>query len=170
LLLVIYYCGRILNFSGHPNPNLNIVDPASYVSMPEFKTEIRVTWVDTDAAGIVHFSNHFRFFERAEEDLLRRIGLSYSLIRSKYGIGIPKVEAHCKYLAPLKHDDIIQVSVLVDDIKEKTFKEEFRAINIAGDILAAEGYIVCVALSIETGRSIPLPLDIVTKLKAFSKS
>jgi YbgC/YbaW family acyl-CoA thioester hydrolase len=138
--------------------------------MQEFKTEIRVSWVDTDAAGIVHFSNYFRFFERAEENLLRQIGLSYSLIRSKYGIGIPRVEAHCRYLASLKHDDVIQVNVLIDEVKEKTFKEEFRVTNISGDHPIAEGYIICVAMSFETGRSIPLPAEIAIKLKAIAKS
>src|ERR1700730_8289994 len=128
--------------------------------MAEFRTDIRVTWVDTDAAGIVHFSNHFRFFERAEENLLRQIGLSYSLIRSKYGIGIPKVEAHCKYLAPVKHDDVIQVNVLIEDIKEKMFKEVFRATSGVGANPVAEGYLICVAMSFETGRSTPLPTEI----------
>ena len=32
-----------------------------------FKTYIRVSWTDTDAAQVVHFSNYFRFFEKAEE-------------------------------------------------------------------------------------------------------
>jgi acyl-CoA thioesterase FadM len=33
-----------------------------------FRIEYRVTWADTDAAGVVNFSRYFLFFERCEEE------------------------------------------------------------------------------------------------------
>jgi acyl-CoA thioester hydrolase len=152
-------------------PDLKIsFDSCDFHLMTEFKTDIRVSWVDTDAAGLVHFSNYFRFFERAEESLLGQIELNYSLLRSRYGIGIPKVEAHCKYLAALHHEDVIQIKVAVRDIEEKTFREDFHLIGTAKDNLVAEGYVVSIAMSFETGRSVPIPPEVASKLKSFMKS
>jgi acyl-CoA thioester hydrolase len=136
--------------------------------MTEYKTEIRVGWVDTDAAGLMHFSNYFRFFEHAEESLLRQMGTSYSLLRSKYGIGLPKVEAHCKYLAALRHDDLVEIGLSLKEIREKTFKEDFHL--ICKETLVAEGYVVNAAMSFETGRSVPLPSELASKLKSFAEA
>ena len=41
-----------------------------------FKTERRVEFRDTDAAGIVHFSVFFAYMEQAEHEFLRSLGLS----------------------------------------------------------------------------------------------
>ncbi len=41
-----------------------------------FHSRRRVEFVDTDMAGIVHFSNFFRWMESAEVDFLHARGLS----------------------------------------------------------------------------------------------
>ena len=43
-----------------------------------FRTTRRVDFVDTDMAGIVHFSNFFRYMESAEVEFLRARGLTVS--------------------------------------------------------------------------------------------
>ena len=48
--------------------------------MPSFKTSFRVSWVDTDAAGIVHFSNYFKYFEKAEEELYRILNFNFESV------------------------------------------------------------------------------------------
>ena len=47
--------------------------------MPVFQTKRRIEFCDTDMAGIVHFSNFFRYMEAAECELLRTRGLSVKL-------------------------------------------------------------------------------------------
>lgn len=39
-------------------------------------TRRRVEFVETDAAGIVHFSSFFVYMEQAEHELLRHLGLN----------------------------------------------------------------------------------------------
>ena len=46
--------------------------------MAVFKTIYRVSWSDIDGAQVVHHSNYFRLFERAEEDFYQHLGLSLS--------------------------------------------------------------------------------------------
>ena len=45
----------------------------------EFQLSRRVEFSDTDMAGIMHFSNFFRFMEAAETAFLRSLGLSVVL-------------------------------------------------------------------------------------------
>ena len=42
----------------------------------EFKAQRRVEFSDTDMAGIMHFSNFFKFMEVAETDFLTARGLN----------------------------------------------------------------------------------------------
>ena len=66
-----------------------------------FTTTRRVEFGDTDMAGIMHFSNFFRFMEAAETDFLRARGLSVSLAgRRASQCGFPRVSAACDFTKP----------------------------------------------------------------------
>jgi len=55
--------------------------------MPPFKTTYKISWADTDAAEVVHFSNYFRFFERAEEEMYQKLGFTFNDFIQKYNSG-----------------------------------------------------------------------------------
>ena len=55
----------------------------------EFKLTRRVDFSDTDMAGIMHFSNFFRFMEAAEQAFFRSLGFSIYDTRRHPGIGWP---------------------------------------------------------------------------------
>ena len=61
-----------------------------------FKTSFRVSWADTDAAQVVHFSNYFRFFEKTEEEFYRHLGFTFTDAEDK-GLWFPRVEAFCQF-------------------------------------------------------------------------
>ncbi len=129
-----------------------------------FKARFRVSWSDTDAAGIVHFSNHFRYVERAEEELYNSMGFDFVSIFRKYGFALPRVEACCKYYSPLRFNDIIEVRIVVEEVREKSLTYRFQIYNVTEDKLAAEGHIVAVAADISKGRSVPLDREFVERL------
>ena len=83
-----------------------------------FKTPFRVAWVDTDAAQVVHYSNYFRFFERAEEEFYRHLGFSFTDLHAT-GLWFPRVEASCQYKRPARFDDLLEVEVRIGELKEK---------------------------------------------------
>jgi len=137
-----------------------------------FKVKYRVSFVETDSAGIVHFSNYFRYFERAEEELYNSIGrnLDFVSLMKKYGYTLPRVEAHCKYFSPLRFNDVFEVRIWVEEVKEKSIKYGFEIYNITTDKLSARGYVVVVAANLEKGVSVPLDKEFVELiLKATKK-
>ncbi len=115
--------------------------------MNDFRIQLRVTWVETDAAQVVHFTNYFRYFERAEEEFYNKLGLDF-LSLSKYNVWLPRVEAHCKYLSPCRFNDLIEVSLRIDKIREKSIHYGFTINNLTTGKKSAEGYVVAVAASI----------------------
>ena len=50
------------------------------------KIDIRVYYEDTDAGGIVYYSNYLKFTERCRTELLRDLGISQSNLNEKFGL------------------------------------------------------------------------------------
>ena len=135
---------------------------------PAFKTVFRIVWAETDAAGVVHYSNYFRFFERAEEEFYRQLGFTFT-DTSERGLWFPRVEAFCQYKQPARFNDLIEVELAIDDMKEKSLRYSFKIFNKETTFLLATGYIVLVAADKKTGKATQIPKDIVNKLAPFTK-
>jgi len=133
--------------------------------LPSFKTLYRVSWADTDAAQMVYFSNFFRFFSKAEEDFYEHLGL-LELFATKEVI-LPRVEAHCQYKKPAKFNDLLEIELTVEDLKEKSVKYGFKIYNKKTNELIAEGYLVAVAVNRHTLKAVQIPQEILEKLRAF---
>ncbi len=137
--------------------------------MVVFKTVYRVTWSDTDAAGVVHHSNYFRLFERTEEEFYEHLGLSIDYL-ANLGFWLPRIEVFCTYRTPSRFGDVLEISLSVDEIKEKVVKYGFVVKKKDTDILVAEGYVVAVAADKGFGKAINIPHKVIEKLKAFKNS
>ncbi|MGQ9566315.1 MAG: acyl-CoA thioesterase [Candidatus Bathyarchaeales archaeon] len=137
--------------------------------MPPFKTTYKVSWADTDAAEVVHFSNYFRFFERAEEEMYQKLGFTFNDFIQKYNLWLPRVEALCKFKAPAKFGDLLEISLTVDDIKEKSVKYLFSITKKENKQPIAEGYVILVAANKKLGKAIAIPKKFIQKLETYKK-
>ena len=129
-----------------------------------FKHTFRVHWVDTDVAGVMHFTNFLRYFEACEEEFFRSISQPFNTVRQKYGILLPRVEAHCHYKAACRFDDLIEVTMTVREVSEKTITYDFQIIRQDDRKLAAEGSIKCIAVNSDW-KAVPLPSELAMLLR-----
>ncbi|MEM0043975.1 MAG: thioesterase family protein [Sulfolobales archaeon] len=131
----------------------------------KFIYRMYVPFVDTDAAGVVHFTNFLRYVERAEEEMLRSEGLSYKDLNGR-NIWIPRVESFIKYLSPLRNGDLVEIHLWVSEIREKSIKYSFEIYNGASNTLSALGYIIVVCAEIN-GRSVRCPSELVKAIEKY---
>lgn len=114
----------------------------------EFKIQRRVEFSETDAAGIMHFSNFFRYMESAEQAFFRSLGHSVVLAKFDPPLGFPRVHASCDYREPLQFEDFVEIQLLVREKKPKALSYEFRFRNLSREpaVEAARGVltVVCV--------------------------
>lgn len=134
-----------------------------------FKTSLRVAWVDTDAAQVVHYSRYFVFFERAKEEFYRSLGFSFVELRDK-GLWFPRAEAFCQFKKPARFNDVLEVELAVEELKEKSVKLGFRIINKQTADMLATGYLVVVAADKQTGKAVQIPREIADKLQPFVRT
>lgn len=74
----------------------------------------RISYGETDAMGVVYYANYLHFFERGRGELIRQLGFSYAQVESR-GFFLPVREARCRYLAPVRYDDLIQIHTALSE-------------------------------------------------------
>lgn len=132
--------------------------------MTAFAITRRVEFGDTDMAGIMHFSNFFRFMEVAETSFLHALGLSVS--RRGEGWGFPRVSAACEYKRPARFEDVLTVGVAVERVGARSVTYRFDFTNQRGEDVAVGRVTAVFCRATEAGglESVDIPADIRAKL------
>jgi YbgC/YbaW family acyl-CoA thioester hydrolase len=135
-----------------------------------YRTARRVEFVDTDMAGIVHFSNFFRWMESAEVELLRSLGLSVKLPWEGEEIGFPRVSASCDYLRPAYFEDVLEVAVRVQRIGRKSVTYGFEFTR-GGEVIARGrvSAVCCRVLPDHKLESVEVPAGLRARLEQFGE-
>ena len=130
--------------------------------MNKFAIEERVRWGDVDAAGIIFYGSYIRFFEIAETELFRAVGLPYGKIFEELNIWLPRVHLECDFHRAAQMDDLLEVSVYMARIGKSSLRLNFevRKRNEAGEIeekLMATAHFVLVSTDRENLKPLPVP-------------
>jgi YbgC/YbaW family acyl-CoA thioester hydrolase len=134
------------------------------MTMPlsEFRLHRRVQFYETDAAGIVHFTNYFRYMEEAEHAMWRAAGLS---IHEPQGdLGWPRVSASFDYARPLRFEDEFEVVLRIAAITGRTIR--YNCELVRGDTAVAAGTLVIACVRRQPDghvRSTEIPSEIAAR-------
>jgi len=113
----------------------------------------RIEWIDTDAAGIYHWTTALRLAEAAEAELHTALGIADRTFGST-----PRVHVECDYIAPLRFNDLVDVRLDVADVGRTSVTYDVE-LTLDGAVVA-RGRIVACHLDRETGRATQWPEDI----------
>lgn len=115
----------------------------------EFKMERRVEFAETDMAGILHFSDFFRYMEATEHAFLRSFGES---IHSGEGVaGWVRTQAECTFRKPVRFEDIVEMHLIVREKHSKSITYGFIFRKDGDEIARGSLTVVCVTKD-EDGR------------------
>lgn len=136
----------------------------------EFKAVRRVEFSDTDMAGIMHYSNFFRFMETAEHGFFRSLGFSIVTRSSEPPVGWPRVRAECDYHQPLHFEDEVEVQLLVSEKSSKSLSYifRFRKLNASPVVEVAHGSLTVVCVTHHVGGKMSacsIPKEIAEKIE-----
>lgn len=86
----------------------------------------RIEFSETDMAGLVHFSNFFKYMETAERDFFEAAGVDLIRLGSDELVGWPRVRAECKFSAPVRFGDTIDIHLAVKNVKDRSIDFQYR--------------------------------------------
>jgi acyl-CoA thioester hydrolase len=107
--------------------------------MISHRTTYRVIYGDTDNMGVAYYANYLRWFEIGRTEMFRDLGLAYSEIESR-GLFLPVSEAHCKYKAPARYDELLAIETSLDLAMRAGMKFDYRISTDGDSRLVASGY------------------------------
>ena len=123
-----------------------------------FEFKRRVEFHETDLAGIVHFSNFYRYMETAEHAFLRSLGHSIHEQLGEAEIGWPRVSATCDFRKPARNDDILTIRVAIQEIRTRSVRYGFRFFLDVNEPPIATGSIAAVCVKFEGGGIVAMPI------------
>ena len=103
--------------------------------MPPSRTSVRKTveFAETDAAGLVHFSNYLRYMEIAERAFFESIGFDLFGREGERLVGFPRVRVRCDYSAPLRFRDVVEITLTLKEVGDRSLRFAFRFDRIEGE-------------------------------------
>jgi acyl-CoA thioester hydrolase len=96
----------------------------------------RVIYGDTDQMGVVYYANYLAFFERGRCEYMRERRFDYAELE-RAGFILPVTEAHVKYRAPAKFDDLLTIETKMADASRVTATFQYRVLR--DDAVLVEG-------------------------------
>jgi YbgC/YbaW family acyl-CoA thioester hydrolase len=136
----------------------------------KYTIEERVRWGDVDAARIIFYGAYIRFFEFAETELFRAVGLPYSRIFDELDIWLPRAHLECDFRRSAELDDLLEVSVYVGRIGTKSLRLNFEVRRKGEEPLIALAHFVLVAVRRDTFETVPVPEELRRRLAPYTSS
>lgn len=103
--------------------------------------------MDTDAAGIYHWTTVFRLAEAAEAELHTALGIA----ELTFG-AMPRISANFNFKRPLRFNDPVEIVLQVDQVSRSSIRYTIQVLGPDG--LAANGRISACLIDRESGSPI----------------
>jgi acyl-CoA thioester hydrolase len=127
-----------------------------------------VRWGDIDQAGIICYGAYVRFFEIAETELFRAVGLPYSQLFERFDFWLPRAELHFEFRQPARLDERLEVEMWVAHVGRSSLRLEFEVRKQAPEhILTARGHAVLVAVARRDFKPMPLPPEVIAAIAPY---
>ena len=122
-----------------------------------------VRWGDVDIVGIIRYDAYLRFFEFAESELLRAVGLLYHDMVARYGVTLPRKVMHAEFITPARLDERMQIRTYVSAVGRTSLTLNFDMFA-DDETPRAKGHLVVVAVDVGTLDKRPVPPEIIAAL------
>ncbi len=121
-----------------------------------FSVRQRVRFGETDTQQVVYYANYLLYAEVGRMEFLRHMGFDYKRDFMDKGLDFTIGEAHVKYRAPLRFDDLFDIKMRVGEIRASAWSFEY-AIDRADGLHCADVTTTQVVINRETKRATRMP-------------
>lgn len=128
-------------------------------------TKIRVRYGETDQMGYMYYGNYAEFYEVGRVEMLRSLGLSYRAME-EFGVMMPVLEMHCRYIKPAKYDEEITIKVTISNMPSTRILFHYELYN-ESDVLINKAETLLIFVNIKSGRPCMAPQYFLDKIKPF---
>lgn len=125
-------------------------------------------WADVDAARIIFYGAYIRFFEIAETELFRAVGMPYGEVFDQLDVWLPRVHLECDFHRVARLDDLLEVSVFVGKFGNRSMRLNFEVRRKGSEELVATAHFVLAAVHQQTFETVSIPEELRERLKEYT--
>ncbi|TDA68267.1 MAG: acyl-CoA thioesterase [Clostridia bacterium] len=122
--------------------------------LAEVKTDVRVRWAETDAAGIVYHGSYVVYLEVGRREFFRTYAPGWR--HWEEAILLPMVSITCAFKTPAYYDEVLTVVVALHSIGRSSFSFTYRILK-DNQVLCCRARSKHVVVDKNTFRPIPVP-------------
>jgi len=126
------------------------------VEVYPFAVRQRVRFGETDTQQVVYYANYLLYAEVGRMEYLRHLGIEYTRDLMEHGVDFTIGEAHVRYRAPLRFDDLFDIKIRVGEIRHSSWEFQY-AIDRADGMHCADVSTIQVVIGRETKRAQRIP-------------
>ena len=130
-----------------------------------YRMNRRVQIADTDFAGVLHFSNYFRFMEEIECAFWRSLGPGIISTQDGAQVSWPRVAVSCEYSEPARFEDEIELVLRIKNIGDRSASYEVEFLRDGRRIARGTSKGACCSMADGVFQSIPIPATLRTVLE-----
>ena len=129
-----------------------------------FRWPVRVSYEDTDAAGVVYYATYLKFLERARTEWLRATGFEQTALRDELGVVFVVRSLAIEYAVAAQFNDALEVTVAVRAMHGSVLELVQTVCRDGATLVTASVKIACV--NTPTFKPVRIPKLILEKLAA----
>lgn len=129
-----------------------------------------VRWGDIDLAGIICYGAYIRFYELAETEIFRSVGLPFREMFERYDIWLPRKVMHTEFHSPALLDERLAVLTYFSHVGNTSLTINFDVMDADRGVLHATAYQVLVCVTREKLTKRPVPPEVVAAIAPFVMS
>lgn len=129
---------------------------------------VRLSYADTDPAGILYYAAWFPKMEALQSEFLFLQGLRQDTLKERFGWWTVSRATECEYLAAARLFDVIRIDLRLGRIGASSFRFEFTMTRVDDDVVVARAANTVVTVSPEQS-TIRIPAALRERLEGWSQ-
>ena len=129
-----------------------------------------VRWGDIDLAGIICYGAYIRFYELAETEIFRSVGLPFRDMFERYDIWLPRKVMHTEFHSPAVLDERLAVLTYFSRVGTTSLTINFDVMDADRGVLHATAYQVLVCVERQKLAKRPLPPEVIAAIAPYVMS
>ena len=129
-----------------------------------------VRWGDIDLAGIICYGAYIRFYEMAEAEIFREIGLPFGTVFSRLNIWLPRKVMTTEFHSPALLDEKLKVLTYFSKVGKHSMVINFDVMDAEKKTLHASAFQVLVCVGKDDFVKRTLPQELVDAIQPYLMS
>lgn len=116
--------------------------------------------------GYLYYGHYPLLYEIGRTESIRVLGISYKVLEEEYKIMMPVISLESRYIMPIKYDELICITTIIEEMPGKLAHFKHEIYNEANE-LCHRGEVKLFFVDMQTNKRVSTPDYLTSKLEPY---